>query len=221
MGWVQIHPFGSNRDAERRTVAGVHLQTSNCSEDASFAGTARKRPVKDPNGVAQALRDGLVFDYIQRVELKSWKSYRPLGQIALDMDLVHIAWAMDLAKKYSSARQMLAINVDCVIVKIAKVQYEKLAKAAAELKYADGSPKLRLKSRNAATYDGDVRVKDAPPPVADASTPRPVGPWRDAENPSADVVTKALLEDSGALLVGVGGTGKRTWPKRSFSSSAT
>ena len=73
-------------------------KTSNCSEDASFAGTARKRPVKDPNGVAQALRDGLVFDYIQRVELKSWKSYRPLGQIALDMDLVHIAWAMDLAK---------------------------------------------------------------------------------------------------------------------------
>ena len=48
---------------------------------------------------------------------------------------------------------MLAINVDCVIVDLAKVQYEKLAKAAAELKYADGSPKLRLKRRNAATYD--------------------------------------------------------------------
>ena len=45
------------------------------------------------------LKDGLVFDYIQRIELKSWKSYRPLGQIALDMDLVHIAWAMDLANK--------------------------------------------------------------------------------------------------------------------------
>ena len=123
------------------------------------------------------------------------------------MDLVHIAWAMDLAKKYSSARQMLAINVECVMVNIAKVQYDKLAKAAAELKYADGSPKLRLKRRNAATHDGDFRVRDAPPPVADAPTPQPVGPWRDAENPSADVVAKALLEDSGALLVGVGGTG--------------
>ena len=43
------------------------------------------------------LKDGLVFDYIPRIELKSWKSYRPLGQIALDMDLVHIAWAMALA----------------------------------------------------------------------------------------------------------------------------
>ena len=63
---------------------------------------------------------------------------------------------------------MLAINVDCVIVNIAKVQYKKQAKAAAELKYADGSPKLSLKSRNAATHDGDVRVGDAPPPVADA-----------------------------------------------------
>ena len=96
---------------------------------------------------------------------------------------------------------MLAINIDGVIVSIAKVQYEKLAKAAAELKYADGSPKLRLKSRNAATYDGDVRVGDAPPPVADTPTPQPVGLWRDAENPSADVVAKALLEDSGALRV--------------------
>ena len=95
---------------------------------------------------------------------------------------------MYLAKKYSCATQMLASNVDCVIVNIAKVQYEKLAKAAAELKYVDGSPKLRLKGRNAATYDGDVRVGDAPPPVADAPTPQPVGPWRDAENPSADVV---------------------------------
>ena len=138
------------------------------------------------------------------------------------MELVHIAWAMDLAKTYSSARQRLAINVDCVIVNLAKVQYEKPAKAAAELKYADGSPKLRLKSRNAATYDGDVRVRYAQTPVADAPTPQPVGLWRDAENPSADVVAKALLADSGALLVGVGGTGTQlTWPKRSFSSSAT
>ena len=72
--------------------------TSNCSEHASYSGHARKRPVKDPNGVAQALKDGLVFDYIQRIELKSWKSYRPLGQIVLGMDLVNIAWAMDLAK---------------------------------------------------------------------------------------------------------------------------
>ena len=74
-------------------------KASNCSEDARYSGSARTRPVKDPNGVAQALKDGLVFNYIQRIELKSWKSYRPLGQIALDMDLVHIAWAMDLAKK--------------------------------------------------------------------------------------------------------------------------
>lgn len=138
------------------------------------------------------------------------------------MDLVHIAWAMDLAKKCSSARQMLAINVDCVIVNIAKAQYEQLEEAAAELKYADGSPTLRLNNRNAATYDGDVRVGDASPPVADAPTPQPVGPWRDAEHPPADVVAKALIEDSGVLLVGVGGTGKKhTWPKRSFSSSAT
>ena len=57
-------------------------KTSNCSEDARYSGNARKRPVKDPNGVAQALKDGLVFDFTQRVELKSWKSYRPLGQLA-------------------------------------------------------------------------------------------------------------------------------------------
>ena len=75
------------------------FKTSNCSEDARYSGNARKIPVKYPNGVAQALKDGLVFDYTQRIELKSWKSYRPLGQIALDMSLVHIAWAMDLAKK--------------------------------------------------------------------------------------------------------------------------
>ena len=98
--------------------------TSNCSEDTRYAGNARNIPVNYRNGVAQALKDGLVFDYIQRIELKSWTSYRPLGQIALDMALVHIAWDMDLAKKYSSARQMLAIHVDCVIVFIAKVQYE-------------------------------------------------------------------------------------------------
>ena len=73
-------------------------KASNCSEDAIYSGNARKRPVKDPNGVAQALKDGLVFDYIQRIELKSWKSLRPLGQITLDMELVHITRAMDLAK---------------------------------------------------------------------------------------------------------------------------
>ena len=36
-------------------------KTSNCSEDARYSGNARKRPVKDPNGVAQALKDGLVL----------------------------------------------------------------------------------------------------------------------------------------------------------------
>ena len=50
-------------------------KTSNCSEDARYPGNARKRPVKDPNGVAQALKDGLVFDDMQRIELKSWKTY--------------------------------------------------------------------------------------------------------------------------------------------------
>lgn len=85
---------------------------------------------------------------------------------------------------------MLAINADGVIVNIAKVQYEKRATTAAVIKYADGNPTLRLKCRNATTYDGDVRVKDAQPPMADASVPEPVGPRRVTDNTSAGVVAK-------------------------------
>ena len=36
-------------------------KTTNCSEDTLYSGNARKIPVKDPNGVAQALKDGLVL----------------------------------------------------------------------------------------------------------------------------------------------------------------
>lgn len=70
------------------------------------------------------------------------------------------------------------------------------------------SPSLRLQFRSTASCDGDGRVKNATHPMADAATPEPVGPWRDMANQSADVVAKALLEDPGALLMGVGGTGK-------------
>ena len=98
MGWLQIHPraaIGMLSVVQSQTFT---CKASTCSEDARYSGNARKRPVTYPNGVAQALKDGLVVDYIQRIELKYWKSFRPLGQIALGMDLVHIAWAMDLVK---------------------------------------------------------------------------------------------------------------------------
>lgn len=136
-----------------------------------FSGKARKRPVEDPNGIAQALKDGLVFDYIQRIELHTGKSDRPWGQFALDMDLAHIAWAMDLVRQSSSGRQMCLVIVECVVTNIAKVQNEELTKAAAEFKYMGGSLKLSLKHRDAATTVGDVSVREPKAPVADVQIP--------------------------------------------------
>ena len=47
-------------------------RTPNCSDDSRFKGSARKRKVPDPFCVAPALQDGLVYDYVQRIDLKTW-----------------------------------------------------------------------------------------------------------------------------------------------------
>lgn len=109
---------------------------------------------------------------------------------------------------YTRARQALAIRVVCTIVILAKVQYEKCVKAAAELKYAYGTPQLILKCHNAATYDCYVRATAFAQLVAGASSPELVGPWGDIATPFAYVVAQSLPEVLGALQSGVGGTSK-------------
>lgn len=63
-------------------------KTPTCSEDARFSYMLAKNQIS--KGVAQALNGGLVFDYIQRLELTAWTLHRRIGQIALGMVLVHI-----------------------------------------------------------------------------------------------------------------------------------
>ena len=194
-------------------------RSSNCSEDAHISGTAQRRKIKDPYSVAPALQDGLVYDYVKRIKLLTWLSYRPIGQIALDMDLVHIAQALDVARKFCAQKQFLYFNTDCVAVTCAKCQREKLEQAVARIKYDDGTHVLRVKvpplerveKLKAATES--VTEPPRPPPVADAVAPEPVPPWVDAQNPSAQQIVDVLLECLGALLVGGGGTGK-TWLAR-------
>jgi hypothetical protein len=194
-------------------------RTSNCSEDAHFSKGAHKRKIKDPCCVAPALKDGLVYDYVKRIELKTWRSHRPIGQIALDMDLVHIAEALDIARKYCVPKQLLGFNTDCVQVDCAAIQREKLKDAVKTRKYLDGSPMFAVKVpdeksaslRKDAT--DDVALQRSPP-VADADLPELTRPWVDAQNPSADQVAQAVVDHGGALLVGAGGTGK-TYTARS------
>ena len=198
-------------------------RSSTCSEDARVSGTARRRQVKDPFCVAPALKDGLVYDYVRRVQLLTWRSYRPIGQIALDMDLVHIAQALDVARKFCTPKQLLFFNTDCVAVSCAKVQREKLEQAVAEVRYDDGTRVLRVKAPPRERVEKLVSAMESvrheevaeprPPPVADTPPPVPVGPWVDTQDPSPQQVADAVRMWLGALLIGCGGTGK-TWLAR-------
>lgn len=166
-----------------------------------MAKEAHKRAVKDPCCVAPALKAGLVCDYIKRIELKTWRSHRPIGQIALDMDLVHIADALDIARKFCVWKQLLGFNTDCVQEDCSVVQREKLKDVVNTRKYPDGTPMFAIKvpDERSALLRKQAHVTDnialqRPPPVADAELPELTPPWVDTQNPSVDQVAQAVVD---------------------------
>ncbi len=175
--------------------------------------------MQDPNAVSPDRSAGVVYDYVKRIDLKSWKSYRPLGQIALDMEGVRMHEAYELVRAVTLPKQICYFNVDCVAATIAKAHRPALQRAVEACRYPDGTPMFKLKGRGTKveyTDEGSAGSRNLP--ITNHTLEYSVPPWQDTleSETGTDAFAAELLRTADAgqslLLIGVGGTGKTYLP---------
>jgi 5-methylcytosine-specific restriction endonuclease McrA len=176
------------------------VETVQRSDDATLSGKVQRRAVVYGEGPEE-----VVLDFVQEVELKSWRSTRPVHQVVLDMEHCFVADALELVRSLPGTVRLNMILVDGLWLQANKLQQRALKDRLGD-KFSLKKPK-DPRGRYHVVGDFALPVSEDPVPEVPAVRWRR---WTERRGLTAERAMVQLVVRKGrsAACLGLGGTGK-------------